>query len=65
MTMAEVGTLTKRFLRPAIAHGVGQGARSQSLKGILSAGPYKASWYVWLKIEKYAAVMTKRLKRLL
>lgn len=57
----DVGTAVKRLLRPSIAHIVGVHARSQSLKGLLTAGPAKAALYGWKKLEKYAAVMVQRL----
>ena len=50
--------MAARFLRPAIAHIVGSHARTQSIKGILTAGPAKAAAYAWSKIRKWFLVVT-------
>ena len=58
----DLGAAAARFLRPAIAHIVGSHARSQSIKGILTAGPVKATAYAAAKIKKWVrAVLGVRL----
>ena len=48
------------YLRPAIAHVVGTHARTQSLKGVLTAGGVKASVYAAAKLSKYLKAVLKR-----
>jgi len=47
-------------LRPAIAHIVGVAARGQSAKGILTAGPVRATLYASEKLRKYFSAVLKR-----
>jgi hypothetical protein len=55
----DIGKTSSRFLRPAIAHIVGSHARTQSIKGIVTAGPYKASLYVLEKLQKFFRAIVK------
>ena len=55
----DVALRAQTFLRPAIAHIVGTHARSQSLKGILTAGPVKAAIYGAAKLSKYVRGIIK------
>jgi hypothetical protein len=55
-----VSKLARLHLQPAISHIVGSHARTQSIKGLITAGPVKSTVYLWQKVQKYfKAVMTK------
>jgi len=53
----DVGLFATRFLKPSIAHIVGSHARTQSIKGILTAGPFKATLYAAEKLHKFFRVL--------
>ena len=53
----DVGPFATRFLKPSIAHIVGLHARTQSIKGILTAGPFKATLYAAEKLQKFFKVL--------
>ena len=55
--VGDLGVAAVPYLRPAIAHIVGSHARTQSIKGILTAGPVKATAYAASKLRKYFAVL--------
>jgi hypothetical protein len=59
-TRADVAVLVRPHLRSGVAHLVGASARSQSVKGILTAGPVKAALYAYQKVRKFVAAVTKR-----
>jgi hypothetical protein len=48
------------YLRPTIAQIVGSTARTQSIKGIITAGPFKAGVYAYQKLEKYFRAILKK-----
>jgi hypothetical protein len=59
-TRADVAVLVRPHLRSGVAHLVGASARSQSVKGILTAGPVKAALYAYQKVRKFVAAVAKR-----
>lgn len=58
-SIGDIGIPTARYLRPSIAHTVSITARTQSIKGIVTAGPYKSLIYVRAKLEKYFKAVMK------
>jgi hypothetical protein len=50
---ADIGPMASQFLKPSIANIVGSHARTQSLKGIVTAGPFKATAYAAEKLQKF------------
>ena len=48
----DISSMITKYLRPSIANIVGAAARSQSVKGIITAGPYKAITYIAAKVSK-------------
>ena len=51
-TNQDISMIITRYLRPSIANIVGAAARSQSAKGVITAGPYKALVYIGQKVSK-------------
>lgn len=56
----DIASRVRMHLRPALAHIVGASARSQSLKGVITAGPVKAAVYAAAKVRKYLGALASK-----